>query len=83
MHLLTPGPVALADPIREAQAQEMIYHRGPEMKALVADLVPRLKKDFNSDHIFLVTGSGTASIEMGLSKKKDTERKQFLIDPNL
>ncbi len=67
MHLLTPGPVALADPIRMAQSQEMIYHRGPEIKALIGDIVPRLKKDFNADHVFLVTGSGTAGIEMAFA----------------
>src|SRR3989338_10750952 len=67
MHLLTPGPVALVDSIREAQAQEMIYHRGPEIKALISDIVPRLRKDFNADHVFLVTGSGTAGIEMGFA----------------
>lgn len=67
MHLLTPGPVALVDSVREAQAQEMIYHRGPEIKALISDIVPRLKKDFNSDHVFLITGSGTAAIEMGFA----------------
>ncbi|MFA6214872.1 MAG: aminotransferase class V-fold PLP-dependent enzyme [Candidatus Micrarchaeia archaeon] len=65
MHMLTPGPVALADPIRLAQSREMIYHRGAEMKALVAELVSAFKKDFNADHVFLVTGSGTAGLEMG------------------
>lgn len=64
MHLLTPGPVALADPIRLAQSQDMIYHRGPEIKAIMSDIVPRLKKDFNADHVFIITGSGTAAIEM-------------------
>lgn len=67
MHLLTPGPVALADPIRMAQSQEMIYHRGSEIKALIGDIVPRLKADFNADHVFLVSGSGTAGIEMGFA----------------
>jgi len=65
MHLLTPGPVALADPIRLAQSREMIYHRGPEIKTLVGGIVAEMKKDFNSDHCFLVTGSGTAGLEMG------------------
>jgi len=65
MHMLTPGPVALADPIRLAQSREMIYHRGPEIKALVEGIVAAMKKDFNADHIFLVTGSGTAGLEMG------------------
>jgi aspartate aminotransferase-like enzyme len=50
-----------------AQSQEMIYHRGPEMKALVNSLVPRLKADFNADHLFLVSGSGSAGIEMGFA----------------
>lgn len=64
MRLLTPGPVALADPIRIAQSREMIYHRGPEIKSLVSGIVAEMKKDFNSDHAFLVTGSGTAGLEM-------------------
>jgi len=67
MHLLTPGPVELKEPIRMAQSQEMIYHRGAEIKALIGSIVPRLKKDFNSDHIFLIGGSGTAAIEMGFA----------------
>ena len=67
MHMLTPGPVALTDSIRLSQSQDMIYHRGPEMKALIGDIVGVLKQDFNSDHIFLVTGSGTAGLEMGFA----------------
>ena len=65
MHLLTPGPVALVDTVRLAQSQDMIYHRGPEIKALISDIVPSLKKDFNADHVFIIGGSGTAGIEMG------------------
>lgn len=65
MHMLTPGPVALADPIRLAQSGEMIYHRGPEIKVLIEGIVSAMKKDFNADHVFLVTGSGTAGLEMG------------------
>jgi aspartate aminotransferase-like enzyme len=74
MHLLTPGPVELADSIRLSLSQPMIYHRGPEIKALLGDIVPRLKKDFNADHILVITGSGTAAIEMGfasLTKQSD------------
>lgn len=67
MHLLTPGPVELKEPIRMAQSQEMIYHRGAEIKALIGSIVPRLKADFNADHVFLIGGSGTAAIEMGFA----------------
>ena len=67
MHMLTPGPVALVDSIRLAQSKEMIYHRGPEIKVLIEGIVSAMKKDFNADHIFLVTGSGTAGLEMGFA----------------
>ena len=72
--MLTPGPVALADPIRLAQSKEMIYHRGPEIKALISGIVSEMKKDFNAYHVFLVTGSGTAGLEMAyacLTKQTD------------
>lgn len=74
MHLLTPGPVALAEPIRLAQSKEMIYHRGPEIKVLVGGIVEAMKKDFNADYVFLVTGSGTSALEMAyacLTKQTD------------
>jgi len=67
MHLLTPGPVALEESIRMAQSREMIYHRGAEMKKLIESIVVPLRKDFNADHVFLVTGSGTAGIEMAFA----------------
>ncbi|HIH19319.1 TPA: alanine--glyoxylate aminotransferase family protein [Candidatus Micrarchaeota archaeon] len=79
MRLLTPGPVALADPIRLSLSQEMIYHRGPEIKALIGNIVPRLKKDFNADHVFLVTGSGTAGIEMAFACLTKPNDKSLVI----
>ncbi|MCX8195077.1 MAG: alanine--glyoxylate aminotransferase family protein [Candidatus Micrarchaeota archaeon] len=79
MRLLTPGPVALAEPIRLAQSQEMIYHRGPEIKALISNIVSRLKSDFNCENVFLVTGSGTAGLEMAFaSLTKPTDRALVL-----
>lgn len=62
--LLTPGPVAVPQAIRDAQAKEMIYHRGLEMKELMGGVATKLKADFASDNFFVVTGSGTAGIEM-------------------
>ncbi|MBS3068791.1 alanine--glyoxylate aminotransferase family protein [Candidatus Micrarchaeota archaeon] len=62
--LLTPGPVAVPQEIRDAQAKEMIYHRGPEMKELLKDVATKLKADFNAENFYIVTGSGTAGIEM-------------------
>lgn len=74
MHMLTPGPVELVEPVRLAQSKPMIYHRGPEIKELISGIVAELKKDFNADYVFLVTGSGSAGLEMGwacLAKPED------------
>lgn len=79
MRLLTPGPVALAEPIRMAQSQEMIYHRGPEIKVLIGSIVQRIKKDFNADYVFLVTGSGTAGIEMGFANLTKPNDKALVL----
>ena len=79
MHLLTPGPVALADPIRLAQSQDMIYHRGSEMKALMNSIAPRIRDDFNADHCFLITGSGTAAIEMGFANLTNQSDKALVL----
>lgn len=62
--LLTPGPVAVPQEIRDAEAKEMIYHRGSEMKELMKDVAGKLKADFNADNFYVVSGSGTAGIEM-------------------
>ncbi|MEM4633821.1 MAG: aminotransferase class V-fold PLP-dependent enzyme [Candidatus Anstonellaceae archaeon] len=74
MHLLTPGPVALEESIRLSQSREMIYHRGPEIKSLIGYICEELRQDFNTNQIFLVTGSGTAGLEMAyacLTKQTD------------
>ena len=77
--MLTPGPVFLEDSIRQSQSQPMIYHRGAEMKELTGSIVPRLRADFNADHVFLVTGSGTAGIEMGFACLTKPEDKALVL----
>lgn len=63
MILLAPGPVPVLPEIREAQAREMITHRSAEFSALYGDLVERLKKYFQSEEAYVLTGSGALGLE--------------------
>ncbi|VVB58250.1 2-aminoethylphosphonate--pyruvate transaminase [Candidatus Anstonella stagnisolia] len=77
--LLTPGPVAVPQAIRDAEGKEMIYHRGSEMKELMKDVATKLKADFASDNFFVVTGSGTAGIEMCVANCVKPEEKILVL----
>ncbi|MDO8554586.1 MAG: alanine--glyoxylate aminotransferase family protein [Candidatus Micrarchaeota archaeon] len=61
--LLAPGPVKVLPEILEAQAQEMFTHRSKEFSALYTDLVERLKKYYQSEEAYVITGSGALGIE--------------------
>ena len=72
--LLTPGPVPLTGEISLAQTQEMITHRSKEMSELYSNLVERLKKYYNCQEAYVITGSGALGLEalvMNLCEKTD------------
>lgn len=64
MNLRTPGPTPLPDPVRQALAQDMINHRGPEFAALAQEIERDLKRVFQTEHDVLVfSASGTGGLE--------------------
>ena len=72
--LLTPGPVPLAKEISDAQTEPMITHRSKEMTELYGNLVSRLKKYYNCQEAYVITGSGALGLEtliMNLCEKDD------------
>jgi len=73
MILLSPGPVKVTEEIRNAQTNEMITHRSRDMSELYGDLVERLKKYYNSEEAYVLTGSGALGLETLISNicKKD------------
>ncbi len=73
--LLTPGPVAVPKRILQAQAREMIYHRGAEVEALIKGIVDGMLPGFNCEDLFLISGSGTNAIEMCLANCCKKEEK--------
>jgi len=64
MNLRVPGPTPCAPEVLKASAQQMINHRGPEFKALIAACTAGLQKFFQTQHeVLILTGSGTGGLE--------------------
>lgn len=67
MNLRVPGPTPLPLPVREAAAADMINHRGPEFKDLLAKVTADLRTVFQTEHeIMILTGSGTGGLEAAI-----------------
>jgi aspartate aminotransferase-like enzyme len=63
-NLRIPGPTALPPSVREAGARQMINHRGPEFKDLLARLQAGMKPYFGTTgDIAILTCAGTGGLE--------------------
>lgn len=63
-NLRIPGPTPLPHPVREAGSRQMVNHRGPEFKELLARVSGRMKAAFGtSQDVLIVTASGTGGLE--------------------
>jgi aspartate aminotransferase-like enzyme len=72
--LFTPGPVEVPDEIMRAQCEPMITHRSKEMSELYSNLVERLKRYYNCEEAYVITGSGALGLEtliLNLCEKED------------
>src|SRR5919107_6265396 len=62
--LLTPGPTTVPDAVLAAQTVAPLYHRGPQFRRLMAEVVDGLRWMLETeDEILLLTGSGTGALE--------------------
>lgn len=67
MNLRIPGPTPCPPQVLEAMARQMVNHRGPEFKALLKDLLARLKAIAQTEgDILIFTCSGTGGMEAAL-----------------
>ncbi len=66
--LFSPGPTEVAADILQQMARPVIGHRGPEMKELVEDLVPRARALFATaaNDVFFTACSGTGLHEAAI-----------------
>jgi aspartate aminotransferase-like enzyme len=66
-NLRTPGPTPLPDDVREAQAQQMINHRGPEFAEMLRETAAGIGELIGSSgEILLLTGSGSGAMEAAI-----------------
>ncbi len=67
MNLRVPGPTPLPKQVREATAADMINHRGPEFKEMLAGICSGLQYLFETgNEVVLLTGSGTGGLEAAI-----------------
>jgi aspartate aminotransferase-like enzyme len=66
--LRLPGPAAVPEPVRMAMAQPVLSHRGPEFRAILADVQAMLRMVFGTKQdVFLLGTSGTGGMEAALA----------------
>jgi aspartate aminotransferase-like enzyme len=63
-NLRTPGPTPIPPPVREAQAQQLVDHRGTEFAELLHETTAGIVELIGtSGEVLLLTGSGTGALE--------------------
>ena len=81
--LLNPGPVNITDKVRQAMTLPDLCHREKEFSNLMAAIRAKLLQAFNIEESFtsvLVSGSGTAALEMAVSSSLTSERSMLVIE---
>jgi aspartate aminotransferase-like enzyme len=66
-NLRTPGPTPLPEAVRDAQAQQMVDHRGTEFGEMLAEITAGLRQLIATDgEVLLLTGSGSGALEAAI-----------------
>jgi 2-aminoethylphosphonate-pyruvate transaminase len=81
--LLNPGPVNVTDKVRQALMLPDLCHREKEFSDLMAAIRTKLLKAFDIDKEYtsvLVSGSGTAALEMAVSSSLSPGRSMLVIE---
>ena len=63
--ILAPGPTPIPPEVLLAQAQPLVYHRGPGFGELMREVTGRLKELYRTrdGEVLLLTSSGTGGLE--------------------
>jgi aspartate aminotransferase-like enzyme len=66
--ILAPGPTPIPPEVLLAQANPLVYHRGPGFGALMTDVTARLKELYRTKDadVLLMTSSGTGGLESAI-----------------
>jgi len=80
-HLVTPGPTPVPEAVRFAMAREMIHHRTPEFRSVVAEAAGNLKKIFKTENdVLILASSGTGAMEASVANVIARGDKAITID---
>ena len=82
MILMNPGPVNVTERVRDAQLRGDLCHREPEFSDLISSIRKKLLQAFNIEKEYsaiLITGSGTAALEMAVSSCLTPNRSILVI----
>jgi alanine-glyoxylate transaminase/serine-glyoxylate transaminase/serine-pyruvate transaminase len=63
---MIPGPTPVAEPIRQAMSVQTFGHTYGEFVKIYKSCLANLKTIFQADHMVVIGGAGTLSMEMGL-----------------
>ncbi len=80
--LLNPGPINVTDRVRDAQLRGDLCHREMEFSDLMANIRRKLLQAFDVDSDYsavLMSGSGTAALEMAVSSCLSPGRSMLVI----
>ncbi len=79
--LLTPGPTPLPESVRLAMAVDMIHHRKPEFKKVMAEAQQNLRLLFGTNQPVLpLTSSGTGAMTAAICNLFSAGEKVLVID---
>ena len=81
--LLNPGPVNITEKVRKAMTLPDICHREKEFSGLMSSIRSKLLQAFKIEEDFtsvLVSGSGTAALEMAVSSSLTPGRSMLVIE---
>ncbi|MCP4446920.1 MAG: aminotransferase class V-fold PLP-dependent enzyme [Myxococcales bacterium] len=81
--LLNPGPVNTTARVKSAMVHHDVCHRDPSFSELMVSLTGKLRRVFraSAEHTMcVVTGSGTAAMEAGISSTVPRDAKILIID---
>ena len=79
--LLTPGPTPLPDRVRLAMAKDMIHHRKPDFKALMAEIQKGLSVLFGTAQVVLpLSASGTGAMVAAVCNLFLPGEKALIVD---
>jgi aspartate aminotransferase-like enzyme len=67
-YLMTPGPTPVPPEVLAALAEPIVHHRGPDYRAIYAQVLERLRSVYRTEHdVLLFTSSGTAALESAVA----------------